>query len=829
MAGRKKPPKTAGAIGPTPSLQFDPTGRPVDAPTEVDKRPADVVGRDGKLYEIPREQLAQAIEQGYREPDADDYVRHERDKVLDDPVLKASAFAAGALDSVSVGGSTAAISGMYGEDGREALRQFKENEHTRNWYTGGQLAGMVQPYGPANIAGKGAGLAAARLLGNGAGSFLARAAQRATAGALQAGTEMAVLEAGNEITEDILGDREITSEKLLHAVGRGLYSGAPLGAAVGAGSAAIETLGLRTAGKIGERADDLADTMRSRQAGARVGDYRKAGRTAEEIREEQSKIARTLEETTVETPQGVKRLADSTSFEDISNWVAPEVRKSGEAVANAFSEATKRGLRFDGAPLFEKFNAAKLIDDVSVERKVMEPFGSGYREVTKRVAIPGLENDFAAITDYQKKLRGVAQGATFDEAWRLRRGLDDILDGFYNRAKDTTTTSASERSFVKMRKMFDDELMEQLKGKLGPLDRSTLDKALAAKQQYGTLKQVQQWSTREYARAETASNVRLRDYLAGGVFTSIGAHTGVAVGGPVGGAIGAGLGSLTGGALNRYANEHASRHVADFARKVGKLKELQSKTSGYTRSLEQKIQQFVDRGTVHTATAVSAASRFRKEDFPKIADHIQTMAASPEKVAEHVGKVIPPAIREAAPMVTAGMVTKAHSDFQFLNSVLPRGPAGTNYLQRGLARGFMPADSQIRKFFRYMEAIDDTPQKVLDLAIEGKLHREAVEVLKKTSPHHYEFIRAGLMDAVGRSRRRLSSQQKTALNLIYGIAVDATQERAFVQMAQSAHEPSFLADSSQEASAGAAVASPPSRPVDGLSEPLMTATDQIMT
>lgn len=840
MARKKKalaPPVDIAAMAPTPSYEFDHTGKlrgggglAPDSPETAGD--VDVISPEGRLGSVPRAQLQTALENKYRVPTHEDYKNFELEKSLDaDPLAKAGAFATGALSTASLGASDAAIVGAYGEEGRQALKGLKESEATGGYNTAGQFAGMFLPGNPAGLVGKGMGLGAASIVGREASSLLGRGLRRGLAGAVAGGAEMALFEAGAQVNEDILGGHDVTGEKLMHALGRGFYTGAPVGAAFGAGSALIEKAGLNVLGRIGEKADDLAVTARNRQLGVRIGDLRKSGRTAEEIAEMEARNARIAEE--VQTADG-RTLAGAKDFEEASN-IANELRTTAvDDIAGGYRAADAKKLKFDADAFYKEVEASGVFDRVSTLKptQVMVPRAPGAtgpaampQTVMKRVPIAGREADFAEAMGYFENLkRDLGGTSTFTDAWERRKVLYDLVN--WEKQK---VTPAGQQILKQLGGMFEGHLSSQLEAKLGPLDAAALAKHKTGKEIYGALKDMQEWSTREFARSESASNIRARDYMGGGTGAYMGSRAGGAIAGPAGAAVGAGLGGIAGGIANRFVNEHASRHIADFSRKASKLKVLGDKTAQFTKDVERRIQDFVD-GTRSVTTKVAVAAKHRREDYPKLYEHIQAMANNPDAVAERVGQVIHPDLRKEAPNVVTAMVGKAIQDYQFLASVAPKMPAPGNYLQPTLGRGRLPNDTQLMKFFRYLDAMDETPIKVLDLAMKGRLHREAVHVMKVTSPHMYEFVRAGIMDAVGRSRKRLTTQQKSAMRIIYGLAVDSTQEREFVQFCQQAYSPEFVAEANvgTNDNPGQQSGSAPKRPLQDAAEDYRTAVDQLM-
>lgn len=164
---------------------------------------------------------------------------------------------------------------------------------------GGRMAALLRAIGaPARAvaaAGEGAGGIAERAMTAvfdepGASGAMARIARAAIKSGAQASAEGALFGAGQEVSEDVLGDHDLNAEKVVAAMGHGAIWGAVAGAGVGGGvRAAQETIGpllSRVAPKLDRAANEQAARAFdvklnvARKAEARAGGALELGATA---------------------------------------------------------------------------------------------------------------------------------------------------------------------------------------------------------------------------------------------------------------------------------------------------------------------------------------------------------------------------------------------------------------------------------------------------------------------------------------------------------------------------------------------------------------------
>lgn len=102
----------------------------------------------------------------------------------------------------------------------------------------------------------------------------------------------------------------------------------------------------------------------------------------------------------------------------------------------------------------------------------------------------------------------------------------------------------------------------------------------------------------------------------------------------------------------------------------------------------------------------------------------------------------------------------------FLASKVPQAP-----MRGPLAHKWTPSRSQIAKFARYYEAVQD-PTVLLKQAAAGTLTREAIEAVQTVYPELYARMRQGLVDRMASRGVKVPARSRIALSMILGQDMD---------------------------------------------------------
>lgn len=208
---------------------------------------------DGTVWKIPASQLTAAQEEGARPAtEAEWHANHlgAAGQVGSATIGAARGVSLGYSDKLYVEGARA----LGGDDSAETMRHTLNlaREMHPDATTGGEYGGAAIPmfFG-------GGGAASAAVRGQG---LLARAASRAVAAAPRAFAEGAVIGAGQQSSEDTLGDHKVAAENYLSAGFKGGAIGVILGTALHAGGGAVsDKVSQRFGGGLGREATEDAE------------------------------------------------------------------------------------------------------------------------------------------------------------------------------------------------------------------------------------------------------------------------------------------------------------------------------------------------------------------------------------------------------------------------------------------------------------------------------------------------------------------------------------------------------------------------------------------
>jgi|CXWL01.1.fsa_nt_gi hypothetical protein len=189
------------------------------------------------------------------------------------------------------------------------------------------------------------------------------------------------------------------------------------------------------------------------------------------------------------------------------------------------------------------------------------------------------------------------------------------------------------------------------------------------------------------------------------------------------------------------------------------------------------------------ATTVVAAggSKVARARFEDEAARITSLKANPAALSSRVGEAFAP-MGAATPKTTAAATSTAIAGVAFLASKLPPSRQDPFTLQPQLQQTSRASDSEISKFSRYKEALDN-PMMVLKEAKSGTLTREHVEAVKAVYPALYSEMRNQVMAAVVDSKSELPYGRRIQLGILLDIPTDKTLSPDFLTAIQATYSP----------------------------------------
>lgn len=682
----------------------------------------------------------------------------------------AGAAAAGVARGLTVGLSDAALAGLGGDEMRERLEAYKEVHPYVS--TGGEAAGLIAPLllsGGAAAGAEGAELAAnaargaselgavgktvkaagiipravahlgeagegiaEHILGEGATTATGRFLQKAGAKAVGAGIEGAAFGAGDQISEDALGNHETTAEHLITAAGFGALTAG----AIGFGAGGLSSL-------FGHE----AHTMLSKEAGAAE---RHMAMPAEAL---EGAAASKLEDVAGE--RAFKGLGGSAADAAKASKYGGGPAQVGRDFLNDIEAKTGKSIGFHSAEsalehaktrvealgeerskLLSKLDEAKtgIAPDVKeyaarVRKELVEPNVIG-REGGKPILMPGSEGKVKAVEDHLQSVEKAFgnRPPTFQEWNKVRTNLDDSVS--WNARQGTAETGAIKQ----MRRIMVGELENAGEKAANSMGGSFAQEYTAKGKLLSSMISARDMLEKKVARGASADTFGL------------GAKIGAGVGGIVGGLPGA----IIGGAVSSLVKKRGDFIGADLLHRASKLEILGARAAKVDAELKGGVRRLLGKpkegiaATAHHETGIAAAgaaggAASTSSSFADRAKQVINFKTNPaqaiDTMAKHLGDM-----PHYAPKTAAAITDTVVRGNDFLYHKLPKVRMATNLLRPKVEHDGKASPMEMAQFQRYAEAVDN-PRVILTKAHDGTLTREHVEAVKAVYPKTYEQIK----------------------------------------------------------------------------------------
>lgn len=650
---------------------------------------------------------------------------------------------AGRLGAAAVEGAEAASTATKAAEGASALGKIANATPTALV----SRAGTAVEKATSELVGK--GLAA--IAGEGSASTVAKVAQKALSKGAGASIEGALYGAGNQISEDALGDRELAADKMLAAVGHGaLFAG---GIGVGLGAAGV--LASKALEKASPKLKELAATQAVDAISYGGLAPKKLMRAAEKLPGGREGLGAELLESGI------------VSKFDNAHTIAPKIETAmGEAGAKL--STTLDTLTAKGAKMEELSSITKKIatDAESVLGRLKDLNKGGYGKVED--AVTSLEKWFA---DKPLTLRSL-------------RDFRSELDGRINFARldlqPTAPTSDSLEALLSVRRTLEgvvEETVDREGARLGISD-ALLDTYKADKLRYRRLTVANDLAQDTVTRMNKNAGLSLTDKMVG-----VGEMAGaLAAGHPLGvlGGVAASYGS-------KLVRERGNATAAHYLNKVADLAAVQSTIRGVDARLSEDIDQFM-RGKPSKEPPMrikSAAERTRTFDAGvKKARSAADVEAVTKASEEHIQ-----GLQSSAPKTAAAFTRAASRAAAFLASKIPPEKKEFKTLQPQLAKPIPPTHDEQETFLHYNRAINN-PMSVFQDLSRGELTPEAVETLRVVYPTLYQHMKEMVLNhALEPDAKKMTYDQEIQLAYMFGEPTNPTLEPSFIQAMQANYGP----------------------------------------
>ncbi len=710
---------------------------------------APVVNPDGSVGLVDQKDEAAALAQGLRPATLAEFDRADMGtggKIASGLIGAARGVTLGAFDPLAIEGSRLIGGDREAEDTRQALNRAK-NANVNESLGGeiaGSLAGMaLMPGGAARGVAAGEGL-----LARGAARFLAAAPRAAVEGGLMA--------AGQQASEDALGNHDATAQKYIASIAGGAVFGGLLGGglhAVGgavadkakgfysklaSGSEALTTSGTRTVAKTGEAVAEkeaspfmswLRDKVTTgaeenafKSTGAKIRDIEKLGATAEAQAERTQRIGRKL------LDEGI--VTGTATQGEIAKRLTTKLAAAGEELSSL-----RKGL--DKA--LERPSTEAIANRVQAE--ILAPLER----------LPGTQTEAGEVRRYMLDfMEKAGDRPSFETLHEFRRALDDKLNPkLFNKVPGTAQPGAVELG--KVRGILEDEFTSAGERAAKELGGSFGDKYRLAKEVYSDLKTASKILTKEVARGGANRTWSLTDTIA--------AASGFAAAGPMG------LGAAV---LNKGLRTFGNQAAADVLNRASRLEFLQRASSQVNDQIATGVKGFLSGGA---GPAASQAPKVTQATVAAIREATRDPSALTEKIAGLLGGQ---GLNDAAPRTSQAAATTVMRIAAYLRDKAPKDPTptGVSFVAE------KPRTASATEMATFAEAVEaaNNPMSVVDDLRRGRVSREKVEALKACYPLLYQQMRSEIASQSAELQPKLSQQQQIGLSVLFDVPVSAIMQ-----------------------------------------------------
>ncbi len=752
-----------------------------------------LVDPEGQLVRVPAENAAAALADGYSKPGDEQILESVNEQYFGGTAGTIEASVLGGLRGATLGLSDAALKGL-GVASSEHLSTVREQSPTASLVSeiGGSVAGSFIGGAPAGLVARAGSVATkatgSALTGLAARGLAGRVAAKGLATAAGGALEGAAYGAAQAVDESVLGDTELTAEKVLAHAGWGAVIGGTAGGVLGGGlelgGAVAKKAAEKAAAKLGggnvkEWLEQVSAESAVKATGARGADIQKLG-TDEKVRQ----IGDDLRNYT--TKDGEKVL----QFGDKADDLLPRIKKAKGEVTNDLGD-----LR------------AKVDDFVRKNPGEAWDVGEYLANVRKEVLEPLYESGVPSVRAKGKKV--LRELGPLQKAWgdgrklspktltKLRQDLADVV--YPKRPPGGGLPPQPPAHAAELMKA--ERLLEDFIEKNTDLAAQKMGgEAMAGR--YKELRRLSESFIKAEKLAEKASKqdlgnrspFSLTDYLSGG-FGGVAAAT---LGVP---AMITAAGAAVGNKLLRERGRAVASIVAD---KAARLRILQGASQSFDAQVTKAVDAFIAKSGTAALRAVPGAMRAiqetpiaaplrrvagdkqddRRTAYKKRIAELRDLSTNPEGVSKRLATSLRHVV-DAAPNVATLVQAKTSQAAKFLIDKAPKNPMPPTGFS--VMREWEPSDSEIAKWSRYYEAVSN-PMSVLDGLRSGTISQEGVEALKVVYPKLYDYVKRKVIERVSEVDTPPPYRDRISLSILFDVPLDPTMRPEFIGMVKAQHE-----------------------------------------
>jgi len=581
------------------------------------------------------------------------------------------------------------------------------------------------------------------LLGEGATSLAGKMAQTIAKKGTQGAVEGALFSVANEVDESVLGDTELTGEKLLAAAGHGALLGGTLGGVLGGAG----ELGSSVLGKLSPKLQGVAEEQAFRSVNARKAFTARAA----------------------DIPGGSKALGrvlldnDLIRVGDTLETIAPRLAAAKESAVDELTKVVST-VETKGVPLADTLNALEKRASEFDRKLGYESAANAVRQQRENLA-----RVFGAVGEDGKIVQALVDHTSvpLGDLLAARRSLE----GTINWQTDTVVAQGRKAAGRTL-----EDIVTEHGEQAAKASGSTFKDAYAtAKLRFRQLSLLDEAAQDSLNRANANAAHSLTDKIFGAAGFAAGATHG-----PLGA-----VGGLAMGQASKFVRERGNAASAVLLDKLSAL-------SGVERAA-QKVDRQVDRGVAGffkpgERAAIKLKPKYEATETDKSGGPYRSRVESVARAvanADHHADAAAAAtadIQNHAPQTANAFQRAALRTTAYLQSQIPQGHRDLQTItpQFGQPR---VSDAEKARFNRVMDVTHDPP-RLLEHMARGVLTLDEVKAVKHTSPSLYKEMVTKVQHELSVLKKPLSYDQRKQLAVFLGQPTDATLAPAFIASMQ---------------------------------------------
>ena len=732
-----------------------------------------VLDPQGNIFNLPAEEGHLALEQGYKYAGAKDVEQAKlKEFIADRP---SSAALLGFLRSLSFGYSDKLLTDA-GVD-PNTLKAYRDLNPIANVV--GEVGGVLTPFSPVGSTAKVLTKATQGFVGKALAKKGLEGTGRIAGGVAGGAVEGTVTATPFAVSSMVLDESpELAAEQMI--------AGSQFGTVFG-GIGGILAQSLNFSAKRGKK---LADHLFYRSFGARTPEYNKLtnfgknrdrmgeiGRRLRELNEQgaiksmddHETVLRELQDTLIpQTGQDLNTLLNQVKKAGLSNKKVQQLRVEAIDLAEAlrgkigqqFTDAAGNVIRYKDLPKSVKNiidKADKEIADITgIPKKIVRIVGEDGIDSTRLTDAMKKKIDSAKRFDFfsletQKRLYSKLKNWTKAPPGTI---AGDQMDRVYG-AMATGLREQSEQVLTNIQNSLDN---------LKLTDKNLVTHFRETKKLYGDLRDMEMLLSASVRRTSVNNTLSLTDIISGG---SIGGGMIATSDSFLTGGLGGAAGFIGGALARRYLRDQgellAARAVdsmADYGLALNRIGKTQQR-------IDQGVRALMKGGTVTAVKVIPDTEPIQKkeENFKKIKKDLDEVMSNDGVIMARLTEAVPEGNEELQRSLMTTMMRQAN----FLHSKIPKNPSAN--LQIINNEEYVPAPTELSKFFRYNQIVND-PLKTLDHLKAGTLTPEHREALVSVYPELYKEMQEQILKGLAEGKPNMSLPQKIQLSIFMGKPVD---------------------------------------------------------